>query len=204
VDQTQQLALDIVSASTEIERLAKSRVAITKDLEAIRLREARKVGPSAHAAFEQSVAMCETKLAGLERDIQFQRSKVRAARSALVKKNTSLDAALEEEEARAHRSRRPPVGQGVRLSEEDFRRAQNSVPQVAFVVAVLAVVVMALFTVSALSLPTVLSAVLACIGLALTAVFGIGGLVYARRADIRATRDEQRRLSAETTGGSGS
>jgi hypothetical protein len=203
MDDTQRLAVEIVAASTEIERLARLRVQITADLEKLRQRHGSRVAANAHADFELSVATSERKLAEVEREVQAQRSKVRASRGALAVKNQNLDDILERNEAEAHRARRPPIGQGLRLSKDDFRRAQNSVPQVAFVVALLAVVVLALFVVSSLSLPTVLSVVLACIGLALTAAFGVGGLVYAHRADVRAGHDEQRRVASEAAGGSG-
>ena len=201
MDETRHFAQAIVDASSEIERLAGKRVDLVKEQERIRGRLARNPGATQKTQFEQEVATYDRKLAQLEQQIEFQKTKVRGARDSLAKKNRLLDAALEQLEAETHRARRPPVGQGIRLSEEDFRRAQSSVPQLAFVSALIAVVVVAVFAISSLSLPTWISILLTSIGLALTAVFGVGGLYYARRADQRAVQDDLRRAGEAATSG---
>ena len=60
-------------------------------------------------------------LARLERTIQLQPTLELDARTALAKQDKILDEELERVEKDAYLSRRPAIGQGVRLTEADYR-----------------------------------------------------------------------------------
>ena len=87
------------------------------------------------AVLEEVVAKCEERLARNQ-------ATDRRAREQLARTSRSEDEAVYALEATQYARRRPPMGQGLAISEEDYRRALNAVP--AWVVALFAGVVLAL------------------------------------------------------------
>lgn len=196
MDETSSIANQIVAATAEIERLAHKRVDLVKELNRGRVPQGGK--SVQQADFDGKVAVANHQLARIEKDIEAERTKERRARDELARKNQLLDEALEKREVQAYRVRRPPVGQGVRLTESDFRRAQNSVPMSAFVLALFAVVLIAVVAVANTQLPDWVSLSLAIVSFVVAVVFGLSQWVYAARADARAVEEEARRAAVAT------
>ena len=190
MDQTVPFADVVVRATAEIARLSRQRVQLVRDVDRARARFGPGNGAAEQAGRQADEAEVVARLAVIERDIEVQRVRERDARTELAKRNKSSDESLEKLEADAYRSRRPPTGQGIRLTESDFRRAQDSVPQGVFYAALLGVAVIAVVALSNLSLPNWLSILLAIASLVVPTALGLWAIYYARRQDKRASQSD--------------
>ncbi|MET4581593.1 hypothetical protein ABIE21_001083 [Conyzicola nivalis] len=199
MDETHRYAEQIVAATAAISRLRGQGVELVKELERKRARFGRGADVVESAQFALIVAECDARLATIERDIEAQRSRERTARTQLAKSNSALDEALEGLEVRAYTVRRPPAGQGVRLTDADFRSAQSSVPQGVFLAALFAVVLMAVVSVANLSLPDWLSILIAVVGFGVATIIGLVQIHYARLNEMRERKKEALQATAEQT-----
>lgn len=101
------------------------------------------------------------------------RTQERVARQALARRGRVLDDELYQMEERAYARRRPPTGQGVRLSEADYRRAASSIPPWAFLASLTAVSLVAVFAVTAGEVPAWISVVLGITSLVIPSALGL-------------------------------
>jgi len=199
VEDTHRYAEQIVAATVVISKLCNQRVELVKELERKRARLRRDANVVESAQLDLMVAECNARLATIERDIEVHKSEERTARTKLAKSNSALDKSLESIEVGAYKVRRPPAGQGVRLTEADFRSAQSSVPQGVFLAALFAVVLMAVVSVANLSLPDWLSILIAIVGFGVATAIGLVQIHYARLAEIRERTKEASRNARENT-----
>lgn len=185
-----QYAEQIVTATKEMQRLLHERVFLVQERDALTRRAASDLEDRLLAKNADSAGALVAKLARNERDIQAQKVKERAARKALAEQNRVEDSALATLEKNAYLARRPPVGEGVRLTDDDFRQAQASVPQSVFMLAMLGVTLIAVVSISSLSLPGWLSIAIAVLALAVPTMLGALQVHYARLGENRARKIE--------------
>lgn len=126
----------------------------------------------------------------IEEDTQY------AARESLAKATLQREQALANLENAAYTGRRAPIGEGIRLTEDDFRKAQKSVPLVAHIWFLAAFVVVVFAFVSSNSSPTPVGITEFVAALLVAIGFGIRADRYARRAELRA----EERLRGEAEG----
>jgi hypothetical protein len=185
-----QYAEQIVTATKEMQRLLHERVFLVQDRDAMTRRAGSDLGDRLLAQNADSAGALVAKLARNERDIQAQKVKERAARKALAEQNRVEDSALATLENNAYLARRPPVGEGVRLTDDDFRKAQASVPLSVFMLAMLGVTLIAVVSISSLSLPGWLSIAIAVLALAVPTMLGALQVHYARLGENRARKND--------------
>lgn len=188
-----QYAEQIVKTTKEMPRLLHERVFLVQDRDALTRRAASDLADRLLATNADSAGVRVAKLAQNERDLQAQKVKERAARKALAERNRVEDSALAALEKNAYLARRSPVGEGVSLTDAGFRQAQASVPQNVFMLAMLGVTLIAVVSISSLSLPDWLSIAIAIAVLALVGptILGIVQVHCARLGEKRARNNER-------------
>jgi hypothetical protein len=135
-------------------------------------------------------------LTSIENLLRIEDDRQHAAREALAKAALQRNEALTNLEKAAYTDRRAPIGEGIRLTEEDFRKAQKSVPLVAHIWFLAAFVVVVFAFVSSNSSPTPVGIAEFVAALLIVVGFGIRADRYARRAELRA----EERLRGEAEG----
>lgn len=165
----------IVEATKVITILMREREQVVRNLESSSAKRRYGETEAAHQARrERQEAEAQERLAALEHKIELARRREREARSNLAAATQRLDQALVAEESRAFARRRPPSGQGPPLlTEDEFRRAQSSVPQWAFFAALTAVTAMAALAVTAGEVSDWVSVTFGVAGLVLPVALGL-------------------------------
>jgi hypothetical protein len=199
LDESLQQANTILAATEAIKRLLDERVLLADEIA-----KAEKQRPSTSdkaqlARRAANVGACNVKLAKNECKIQEQLAREHTAREQLAKLSQIKDSRLETIENEAYRARRPPVGQGIRLTPTDLRVAQDSVPQGVFFVAMISVTMIAIVSISNLSLPSWLSILIAVFAFAVPTALGVVQVHYARLAEKRARKAEDERKMTKQT-----
>lgn len=189
MEDTTEYSKKVLAATREIERLLRQRLPIVRDADAAQQRSGTGGTEVRKAELSIEQAGYARRLAEIEDLIEAQRNIERGARRDLAARNQALDATLEKQEIKAYQFRRPPVGQGVRLTEADFRKALDSVPSSVFFLSILGVVLIAFVAISSLSIPTWISVILLVASLVVPNAISLWGIYYARRADVRAVRE---------------
>lgn len=125
-------------------------------------------------------------LTAIENMLRIEDDREHAAREGLAKAARQRAGALASLEDAAYTGRRAPIGEGIRLTEKDFQNAQKSVPLVAFVLSLAAVILAVVVIASSISAPTGISVAEFVFALLVAVAFGIRADYFARRADRRA------------------
>jgi hypothetical protein len=122
----------------------------------------------------------------LEEEMHQLLARERNAREQLAEATHKLDEHLRAVESQAYATARPSLGQGLRLTEQDYRQAQRSVPPIAFFTAISAVVFVSVAATSNPDLPLELTIAQSLLGLAVPTVIGLRANYFAKRNDRRA------------------
>ncbi|GAA4034243.1 hypothetical protein GCM10023063_17770 [Arthrobacter methylotrophus] len=179
----------LTRSAKEIKRLSTVRAEQVQTYER-KLRDMRQGKTESDDAFRTRKIVVEAEfreaLTALENMVRIEDEKEYAARESLARAAGRRNEALANLEGAAYAGRRAPIGEGIRLSEKDFQKAQSSVPLAAHVLFFIALIVVVFAANAKQELPTWLSIIEFSVTLLIPVIFGLRADYFARRADRRA------------------
>ncbi|MDQ1060364.1 hypothetical protein QFZ23_004265 [Arthrobacter globiformis] len=198
MDETIKYREELVRTADELKRLSLKRQDLVRqyDAEQKSLKPRYNESEQAAAARKNTLEVdFHTKLVRLEEEMHQVFARERNAREQLAESSRKLDEQLRAVETRAYATTRPPLGPGLRLTEQDYRQAQKSIPPFAFFMAISAVVFVSVVANSNPDLPLELTIAQSLLGLAVPTVIGLRANYYAKRNDRRA--EEQLKMQRD-------
>lgn len=192
---------EIHAAIAEIVRLSEQKVSLANKFDKSfppSSRSPRTTADQAKVALE--AARLRKDLAELERRIDRQEAIERNARIKLSQLRQSEYRAIESKELQEYRAR-PVVARGIHITKADLTKAQNSVPQGAFLISVAGIVLIATFAIGSLSLPGWLTILLYTVSLVVTLALGIPQVYIAKKQlDLARAQESRQTVASESSG----
>ena len=199
MDETTRYRQELLAVAEELERLSARRRELVRQYETEQKYFKPKYNESEQAVSARKATLdliFHKKLIRLEEEMHQLFARERNAREQLAEASHKLNEQLRSVETRAYAIDRPPLWQGLRLTEQDYRQAQRSIPSLAFFTAISAVVFVSVAATSSPDLPLWLTIGQSLLGLAVPTVIGLRANYFAKRNDRRA--EEQLRIQRRT------